>query len=67
MFKDCERLEQALLDGTQVTDHGLKHLSGCKRLKVLTLLDTRVTADGVKQFRAALPDCKVTADPKPKK
>ncbi len=47
--------------GMNVTDAGLKHLYGLKKLKRVRLppVGVGVTEDGAKQLRAALPGCTV--------
>ncbi len=45
-----------------ITDDGLTSLAKLKSLKALDLKGSKVTAAGVKKFRAALPECKVTSD-----
>jgi hypothetical protein len=43
----------------KVTDAGLKELAVLKDLQTLTLTNTKVTDDGVKALKAALPKCKI--------
>ena len=43
----------------QITDAGLVHLRGMTHLEELVLIDTKVTAEGVKKLQAALPNCKI--------
>ncbi len=45
-----------------LTDVGLESLSQIKTLKFIYLKGSKVTAAGVKKFRAALPECKVESD-----
>ena len=45
-----------------ITNAGLMELTACKKLQVLEVFGTKVTADGVKAFRAALPGCKIYSD-----
>jgi len=45
------------LNNTQVTDDGLKHLSGFTKLKELRLNGTQVTEKGVESLRQQLPHC----------
>ena len=42
-----------------VTDVGLIHLAGLKKLTQLNLIDTHVTAEGVRAIKAALPGVRV--------
>jgi hypothetical protein len=59
-FKGLTGLRRLTLDGTSVTDAGLKHLYGLKRLEYLRL-GRRVTAAGVRDLRAHLPNTRVVA------
>jgi len=45
------------LNGTPVTDAGLKELTALKRLTSLSLANTKVTEAGVAELRRALPKC----------
>ena len=47
------------LNQTVVTDVGLGHLRGLKRLKYLNLEGTGVTDAGVQELRKALPNAKI--------
>lgn len=47
------------LSGTQVTDDGLAHLHQLTTLTTVTLNNTRVTQQGVKDLQTALPDCEI--------
>jgi hypothetical protein len=53
-------LRRLTLDGTGVTDTGLQHLHGLKRLEYLRL-GRRVTATGVRDLRTHLPNTRVVA------
>jgi hypothetical protein len=44
---------------TQVTDAGLKELTGLKNLQELNVFRTQVTATGEKMLRSALPGCQI--------
>jgi hypothetical protein len=56
-------LKRLMLVGLkQVTDAGLVQLYGLSNLEDLALDYTGVTAEGVRQLRAALPDCRVISD-----
>jgi hypothetical protein len=44
---------------TQVTDEGFAHLQAIKGLKVIWVRDTRVTANAIESFRAAVPECRI--------
>lgn len=52
-------LEQVGLHGNPVTDAGLKHLHGLTGLRSVDLFDTQVSADGIQQLAAALPNCEI--------
>jgi len=47
------------LNNTQVTDAGLKHLSGLSELEFLWVHNTEVTDAGVAELQKALPNCKI--------
>ena len=51
---------RVILRGSKVTDAGLVHLKGLTKLGTLNLTDTKVTAAGVKDLQAALPNCKIS-------
>jgi len=58
-----QKLETLSVNTTGLTDIGLEHLAQLKSLKNLSSLKgSKVTAAGVKKFRAALPACKVESD-----
>jgi len=42
-----------------VTDARLKHLAGMKKMEVLLLNKTQVTAEGVAELQKALPNCNI--------
>jgi hypothetical protein len=44
----------------QVTDAGLEHIKGLTRLRNLSLKDTRVSDEGVKELQEALPNCEIS-------
>jgi hypothetical protein len=50
------------LSNTGLTDTGLARLTGCKQLTEVQVLNTKVAADGVKKFAAAMPQCKIVSD-----
>ena len=58
-FKGLTHLFELCLRGTQVTDAGLDHLKGLTALSRLDLSETRVTAEGIKKLKKALPKCGV--------
>lgn len=47
------------LCNTQISDDGLKHLSGLKNCESLWLRYAQVTEEGVKELQKALPDCEI--------
>ena len=51
------------LQRTQVTDKGIKSLSDMKELKILSLVDAKVTAAGLEKLHKALPDCNIEGNP----
>ena len=56
------QLKVLSLQGTKVTDAGLKHLTALTGLETLNLGKTQVTPGGVAQLQKALPKCKVRTD-----
>ena len=52
-------LEALVVENTSITDAGLMHLKGLKRLRELRIVNTAVTDAGVKALQAALPNLKV--------
>jgi serine/threonine protein kinase/Leucine-rich repeat (LRR) protein len=61
-FKDCKNLANLSLSNTQISDAGLEHLRNFKNLTSLNLQNTKVTAVKLKEFKKALPNCKVEWD-----
>ncbi len=53
-------LTMLVLEGGDVTDQGLHHLAKLTNLHELELMGTKVTSDGVRQLKAALPGCQVS-------
>ncbi|QDV11441.1 Leucine Rich repeats (2 copies) [Rosistilla oblonga] len=49
--------------GCNVTDRGLAGLHQCTKLEKLEVRETKVTRDGVQQFKAALPNCIILFTP----
>ncbi len=47
------------LEGTQITDAGLEHLTGLTKLETLWLDDTQVTDTGVAELKKVLPKCSI--------
>jgi serine/threonine protein kinase len=56
-----QKLRVVNLTGTAITDAGIGKLSAHK-FSFLHLGGTKVTSDGVKKLRAALPDCQIASD-----
>lgn len=56
---DCPELKWLVLDNTDVSDAGLAFLHGLTKLRRLYVRGSRVSADGVAQLEAALPDVTV--------
>jgi hypothetical protein len=54
--------ELSLRDNRGVTDAGAARLGALRRLRVLDLTGTAVTAAGVKALAAALPGCRIASD-----
>lgn len=62
-FIMAPNLEKLFLDNTQLTDAGLLVIqNNCKRLKELTITQTKVTPAGIAAFKAAFPACTVQND-----
>jgi hypothetical protein len=55
-------LSHVFLDRTAVSDAGLRYLESARRLQYISLRFTRVTDDGMKRLKAALPSCLITPD-----
>ncbi len=56
---DCTELKWLVLDNTDVSDAGLAVLHGMTKLRRIYIRGSRVTAEGVEQLKAALPDATV--------
>ena len=52
-------LESLWLDGTKITDEGLKYLVHLKKLKVLNVDHTAVTPEGAEKLQLELPNCNI--------
>ena len=57
------RLDWLDLTGAPITDAGLKHLKGLKRLRSIMLIDTAVTEEGAKRLHEALPNAHIFYGP----
>ena len=63
--KDLSQLSRLLvlvLNETNITDEALKNLATCQSLRELKVRKTKVTAEGIRQFKQALPKCIVESD-----
>jgi hypothetical protein len=60
-------LQSLDLTGVPIGDAGLEHLKNAKSLTTLNVPGTNVTAAGVAKLQAALPNCKITANPENQK
>ena len=47
------------LDGTEVTDEGLAHLHRMTKLRMLSVRETRISPEAIREFKHALPLCEV--------
>ncbi len=63
VFHDCKQLDTVWVGGTPITDAGMLPFRDCKFLKWLDVRATKVTREGVQTIKAALPACRVDADP----
>jgi hypothetical protein len=59
------KLERLGLFENYVTDEGIQHLTGRKRLKRLEMRRTNVSLAGIAELRRALPECVVDVIPNP--
>ena len=59
-LNDLPNLQVVQLIGPGTSDDDLKGLVGLKHLRMLDLLDTRVTDEGVAELKRALPNCKIS-------
>lgn len=56
---DLMTLRELWLRGPQITDAGLKHLKRLKNLQSLRLSETKVSEEGIRDLKRALPYCKI--------
>ena len=54
--RNLQNLQLLSLIGTQITDAGLKELTGLKRLLTLMVMRTQVTDQGLNEFSEVLPN-----------
>jgi hypothetical protein len=57
-----KNLQELRLDDLPISDKNLSSLHGLKKLQRLSLKGTRVTMDGVRALRLALPSCSIESD-----
>ena len=60
---ECQAIQGLWLQETQISDAGLKQLSGLTTLGEIWLTGSKVTAAGVEAFRKARPECGISWDP----
>src|SRR5262249_17476158 len=58
-LQDSISLKRLCITAAPISDAGLARLTGLTRLQSLDISGTKVTAEGVKQFKKALPNLKV--------
>ena len=56
---DLEKVTTLDLDGTKITDAGLKELAKLQKLERLYLNNTKVTRAGAAELQKALPKCRI--------
>jgi hypothetical protein len=59
------KLEYLYLDGSPVSDAGLKHLHAIKTLRSVSLSNTKVTQQGIDELQRQLPDATILCYPAP--
>ena len=64
-LKALPNLERLSLDGSPVTDAGLKHLYSLKRLTYIDLSNTKITRRGFDDLEKALPNACISCCPRP--
>jgi hypothetical protein len=47
------------LEDTEITDRGLEHLAALRKLRIVSVNGSKVTEEGVKKLKQALPDVRV--------
>ena len=53
------RLTEVQVLSTAITDKGLLHFTKCPSLRRIGITATRTTPEGIRQFKQAMPDCRV--------
>ena len=59
IFDGCRRLTSLALDGTQITDLGLRKLVDIESLRKLSVTRTKVSEVGLSLFRESRPNCQL--------
>ncbi len=54
------QLDDLALDGNEISDAGIKALATLKSLKKLSILDCKVSVDGVERLKKLLPNCEIS-------
>ena len=62
LLASLSRIKWLSLQGTHVTDHGLMKLTTLGDLERLDLEGSRATPDGIRRFKAILPNVRVSSD-----
>jgi hypothetical protein len=66
LFRDFPFVQTLDLSHTTIGDSGLTHLAGLQALEKLTVIDTKISAPGLKAFQRAHPAVTVVTEPPPK-
>jgi hypothetical protein len=61
-LRSLPQLEELRINSANVTDKSVATILGFKALKSLDISHTRITEEGVRNIRAALPNCKIERD-----
>ncbi|MGH7138792.1 MAG: DUF4240 domain-containing protein [Pirellulales bacterium] len=59
LLRHLPALEKVFLAKSQVTDRGLRHIRGLKKLKYLDLRDTKISGEALAKLLQALPNCEI--------
>jgi hypothetical protein len=62
-LEPLDTLESLILIGAPITDAGLVHLKGLKKLRYVILTGDAVTSEGVDELQRALPKLSITYPP----